>query len=164
MKMIPDHRQAETVDRHDRRIVNQCGLLLQIHISRLFFQLLFNCCTDSFFHLCRRCFRISHNQETVYIRGIIFICYPGNNPFNKYRCLSGTCCCRYENVAVTQVDYFLLFFCPFYAHSPASPFSSKIPRRSFIEFSASSKVYFLNLLYSQPSILWSNPQISLHPQ
>ena len=123
MKMIPDHRQTETVDRRDRRTVDQRCLSLQIRISRICLQHFFDRFPNPFFHLRCRSLGKGHDQKPVHIHRMFPIRQHLDDPFYEDCGFTRSCCRRYKNIPVSQVDHFLLFFCPFYAHAcPSFPF------------------------------------------
>ena len=87
--MIPDHRQAETVNRRNLRIVYQSGLLLEMLVTRVFFQFLLNGIADTFLHLRRRCLRKCYDQQPIY-RAFILREH-GNNAFHQDGRLARAC-------------------------------------------------------------------------
>ena len=56
-KMIPYHKKAETVNRCDHGIVNQCRLSAQMRVLGIFFTFCLNGSPDTLPHLRRRCLR-----------------------------------------------------------------------------------------------------------
>ena len=55
-----------------------------------------------------------HYQKSVNIQRILLVCNAFDNTLYQNRRLTGTCCRRYQNVAVTKINDILLFCCPFY--------------------------------------------------
>ena len=65
MKVIPDDIGTKSIDRRDLGIMDQCCLLLQMFIVRIFVQCLIDRIGDSLFHFsCRRSCKC-HDQKPV---------------------------------------------------------------------------------------------------
>ena len=92
MEMIPDHGEAEAVDRRDGGAVDQGRLLLQPCVPGAFPELVLDRGPDPLFHLRCRCLRKCHDEQAVHIHGMRFLCEPPDDPLHEHRRLAGTCC------------------------------------------------------------------------
>ena len=120
--MIAYYRQTEAVDRCNPRIMDQCCLLFEMFIIRLFFKLLLNGSPNSLFHLCCRGFCKCNDQKSVYIHRLLVIGKHSDDSLYENCSLTGTCRCGYKNIPFPKIDYFLLALSPRYTHDCPSPF------------------------------------------
>ena len=102
------------------RTVDQCRLPVQIRILRPLLCLIFNCLSDTLFHLCRCCLGKCHDQQPVYIHRILFSGEHGNDSFHQHRCFSGSSCRRHQNITPAKLYDLPLFFGPLDSHGVSS--------------------------------------------
>ena len=152
VKIVPDDKEAEAVNGSDLCVVKKRGLLLQMSIIRLLFQLYIDGVPDPLSHLRSGGIGKGHHKKSVNIDRLLLIQDHLNNALHQNSSLSGPRRRRYQNIAITKVNYLLLLFCKLYCHCHTS---------SRIFSNNSSPSSFFRTLVSYPGIFSSNSHTSL---
>ena len=121
MKIISDNICTETINSCDLRCVKQCNLTLKMFIIRFLIKRFFYSSRNPLFHLTCRSPCKCHDQESVNIYRMRFICDLAQNSLYKYCCFTRSGSCTDQDIPVPQPDNLLLLFCPLYAHLTLPP-------------------------------------------
>ncbi len=153
MKIIPDHIEAEAVNRGDLRPGHQRLLSLKPLVPRVFLKSGKKRLPDPLLHLpCRRS-RKGGNQQPVHIHRMSLISNQRQDPLHQHRCLAGTCGCRHQKIFPSGIDHLFLIFRPCHTHISSSCFACCC-RCSHISIRSIGR----SLRFSHPSTFRSNPQ------
>ena len=115
--MVPDQEQAEAVNGCDLCIVQKGRLLLDMFITGICLQSGSDARGDPFSHF--RCSGIGkcHDQQSVNIRRMFSVTDHADDTFHQHCRLTASRGRRYQNIAVMQFDYLLLFRGKIHSHT-----------------------------------------------
>ena len=149
-EIIAQEEGKKAVHGRDLSVVKQDFLPLQVRIGRIPGKARRERPADAFPHLRSSRSGKCHNEQTIYVKGMLPLTHKPYNTLDKNCRLAAACRRRDKNIMITCIQHLLLGGRKFYRHrlSPILPLSKKrLPHQSFL------KLY--------PGILGSKPQASL---